>query len=694
MSRRAFREPVTSPRPRAALAMALLATATLAITGQIAAGALVAGVLAIGASLALREPPRPWQRSGWLLNAGLLAALGVGAALYARGALAVVALAHFAVLAQGLQLLDARPRRSEFLLVALALFQVVLAANLTDHVLFPLMLVAFTVATVWTLVVHTLRAEALEAGEPDAAPRAITRGLRSTVILASLLSVLLALVLFPVLPRIRTGAMLSAGLGSAVALSGFSDRVELGDLGRIRHDPQVVLRAQTLEGDGLAEAARYVRGLAFDHFDGRRWSVTPAGRTRVEGDAEIGVGLPAPRQGSRLVQRIAREPIEGGVLFAAGWPVGLRGALGRLERDAGGALYAHGTSFARVDYTVASRLVEPTDAELAADSAEPPPPGDARYLALPALSPAVAALAEEAVAGASGDAARARALERFLRERGRYTDHPTRHDPADPRSPLESFLTGEMAGHCEYFASAMTVLARSLGMPARIVNGFAGGSDNSVGGFTEFAQADAHAWVEIHFARAGWVRYDPTPPDLRLAGAAALRRAGGLAELASALELWWFRNVVDFDRGHQARAVRGLAERLRGWRRTDRGGARGAARPAGGLESVRLPFPAWVGLAGALAMGALLLALRPRRRRSGLPAPYASALRLLAALGLVREPATTARAFAAAAGGVLPPAAHEAFRALTEAYLRERFAGERDPGAEAALAALRDSLRR
>ena len=94
----------------------------------------------------------------------MIAALGV--ALWVRGAYATVALAHFAVLTQALQLLDARPRKSEFLLVALALFQVVLAANLTDSLLFPPLLVVFAVTAVWTLMVHTLRAEAIEAGEP------------------------------------------------------------------------------------------------------------------------------------------------------------------------------------------------------------------------------------------------------------------------------------------------------------------------------------------------------------------------------------------------------------------------------------------------------------------------------------------------------------------------------------------------
>jgi hypothetical protein len=248
VSRRTFREAVGAPRPRAAFAMVALATATLAITRQVEPAALAAAGAAIALSAARRDRPHAWQRAPLLLNAGLLAVVAVAAADWLRGGLGVVALAHFSVLAGGLQLLDARPRRSEFLLVALALFQVILAANLTDSAFFPLFLVAFTVATVWTLLVHTLRAEALEAGEPEAARRALSGGLRRTVTAASLGAVLLALALFPLLPRLRAGALLAGGLGQALPVSGFSDEVALGDLGRIRLDPQVAVRVETLRG--------------------------------------------------------------------------------------------------------------------------------------------------------------------------------------------------------------------------------------------------------------------------------------------------------------------------------------------------------------------------------------------------------------------------------------------------------------
>jgi transglutaminase-like putative cysteine protease len=691
VTRLEFRVAVSSPRPRSAIAMVALGSATLAVSGQIEALALVLTLAALGWAIARGTRPAPWQRSRWILN-GLLAACVVAAvALAQTGRAPIVALAHFALVVQALQLVDARPRRTEFLLVALAIFQVTLGANLTDSVLFPPLLVAFTVAAVWTLVVHTLRAEALEAGEPGAAQRALSRGLERTTLVASLCSVLLSLALFPLLPRVRSGAIFERGFGMQVATSGFSERVELGDIGRIRLDPTRVMRVTTLEGPTPGPSERYWRGLAFDRFDGRRWQVTPPGRLPVQGDPEIGVDLGGPRRrGSRVVQQIAREMIPSGVLFTPGLPAAFRGAVGRLERDANRSLHAPVATGKRVLYHVVAELTEPPEGDLTQDSVESPK-GDPRYLQLPPLDARIAALAEKITAGGASDAARVRAVESWLQTNGRYTDAPPHF--GDGRSPLEGFLLGTTEGHCEYFASAMVVLLRSVGLPARLVNGFAGGHSNALGGFLEVAQSDAHTWVEVPYRKAGWVRYDPTPADLRLAGAEALRDTAGWVDLASAVELWWFRNVVDFDRGHQARAMRSMWSAWHHWRK-------GEAPPEEfgndtPLSIVMPTAPLWVSGLVALAAAALGATLRRRRaqRRARLPAAYARALRLLARRGHVRGEAETARAFARAVAAGVPPAAADAFGHLTDAYLAERFGGMRPAAQAAELRALRDSLR-
>jgi transglutaminase-like putative cysteine protease len=693
MSRRTFRASLESPRPRSALALVALASLSLTLSGQIPlpilglqAGALIAAAL-------LRDAPHAWQQRALFLNLGLAASALLSLAEGLRGVPAAVALAQFALLASGLQVLDARPRRSEFLLVALALFQVVLASSLTDSLFFPPLLMAFLPTCVWTLLVHTLRSEALEAGDPAAAADAITPGLLGMTLAASALSVIVALVLFFLLPRMHEGLM-HGGRGTPDAMGGFSDRVDLGDLGRIRGDPTVVLRVETIAGEAPAPEGAYWRGLAFDRFDGRGWSITARERTHIDGDPNAGVALQFRREPPDLVQRILREPVASGVLFGAGDLVRVEGATGALERDANGGVYAPQSADGRVRYEVSTRAGLPTDEALAQDAAVAPRGGE-RFLALPTLPEAVPRLAHEIADPGANDLARARALEAWLRQNGRYSDTPPRESPADPRGPLERFLLGELRGHCEYFATAMVVMARSVGLPARLVNGFAGGHRNRVGDFVELTGSDAHAWAEVYFRDHGWVRFDPTPPDLRLAAASAapsLRER--LAEWRSALELLWFRNVVEFDRGRQVGAALGAWRTLRDW--LPRDGAQRAASPARDwLARLRAlpPLPLLALLAGIAGIAFLGGRWRALVQRPPIPPSYARALRLLARRGYERAPGRTPRAFAREIAAKLPASGAAAFMALTEAYLGERYGGRPASGGDAELRTLRDSLR-
>jgi transglutaminase-like putative cysteine protease len=690
MSRLAFRTGLEAPRPRSALILVALATGSLAASGEIAPAVLGLQALALGFAAWRRSAPFDWQRRAGVLNLGLVLCATIALGEVSRGAPASVALAALAVLASGLQLLDARPRRSEFLLVALALFQVVLASSLTDSLLFAPFLIAFLPTCVWTLLVHTLRSEALEAGDPAAAAAVLTPGLLGTTVAASLVSLVVALALFFVLPRLHEG-LLRSGAMPALSTAGFSERVSLGDLGRIRRDTTVMLRVRTIEGEAPPPAEAYYRGLAFDRFDGRSWSVSDPVRRIVDGEASRGLRLARTERPANLVQEILREPVVSGVLFEAGDPVALEGGTGRIERDANGGLYAPETAGDRVRYAIAVQDTLASEAALALDHAGVPS-SEGRYLALPPLSAEVTALAARIVAPARNDLERARAIERWLRRNGRYTDQPPPDDRNDPRSPIERFLLGELEAHCEYFASAMVVMARSQGLPARLANGFAGGRRNAVGDFVELVGSDAHAWVEIHFDRHGWVRFDPTPPDLRLAASAPPTLLDRIEDLRSALELLWFQHVVEFDRSKQFDAAIRTWKKLRTWLPAETTGKAATSGPAA-LERLRQLPVVWLVPAAAGALLLLLLRRRSAPTRADLPRRYAAALRLLARHGLVRRPAITPRGFAIEVGRRIERPGAEAFARLTEAYLASRWGGATNPERPEDLRSLRDSLR-
>jgi transglutaminase-like putative cysteine protease len=381
-------------------------------------------------------------------------------------------------------------------------------------------------------------------------------------------------------------------------------------------------------------------------------------------------------------------------MFAMGRPRSFQGTVRVLERDSSGGFYAAGQRDERIRYTVGSRTPEFPEDALRLDRAVPEPRQRGRNLQLPPMMLDVAGLAESIVADATNDADRVRAIERYLVINGKYTDEPPPPDPESDLTPIELFLQGGMAGHCEYFASSMVVLARALGIPARLVNGFAGGHANRFGGFLEVARADAHSWVEVHYEKAGWVRYDPTPPDLRARAEVALTFSEQMQELASAIELYWYQRVIGFDRSDQIHAVKSA---WLAWREArDPRKAAGAPRSKrgwGGIDYARLR-PWILPVLGAMAVGFGMARMRWRRgHAAGVPRVYREALRLLARRGLEREPQVTARAFARRVREETSENVSRAFDALTESYLSERFGGRRSPTAPDQLAALRNALK-
>ncbi len=118
-------------------------------------------------------------------------------------------------------------------------------------------------------------------------------------------------------------------------------------------------------------------------------------------------------------------------------------------------------------------------------------------------------LEREPLPALAGPEEKVQKLENWLKSNCQYTLDNTDVDRS--REPIMDFLIRRKKGHCEYFASALAVLARSLGLEAQIVIGFKGGVYNSFGDYFLVRQCDAHAWVEVYYTGKGWVSYDPTP---------------------------------------------------------------------------------------------------------------------------------------------------------------------------------------
>lgn len=182
-----------------------------------------------------------------------------------------------------------------------------------------------------------------------------------------------------------------------------------------------------------------------------------------------------------------------------------------------------------------------------------------------------------------------RFFERHLRSNYQYSTD--RFQPAPGEDPIEAFLLVHKTGHCEYFASALTALARSVGIEARVVTGFLTTERTGDGAFVA-RNAHAHAWVEAHVSPGLWMRFDASPPgDVAEAHSAPTGAVVAVKAAWRFMSDLWVRSVVSYDSASQSellgdrfnRAIDVASrkpltlESAGGWRGVLRAGAMGGA---------------------------------------------------------------------------------------------------------------------
>jgi transglutaminase-like putative cysteine protease len=143
--------------------------------------------------------------------------------------------------------------------------------------------------------------------------------------------------------------------------------------------------------------------------------------------------------------------------------------------------------------------------------------------------------------------------------------------PSGPGDPLVRWIGGREPGHCELYAGAFIMLARTAGFPARLISGFKGGSWNAYSNNLTVRNSNAHAWCEVWDGAGAWLRVDPTPGSAPVArtdepqGAAALaaRSDRSWSARLDSLRIFWYRRIVNFDRSNQLDTVRNVRNATR-----------------------------------------------------------------------------------------------------------------------------------
>jgi transglutaminase-like putative cysteine protease len=174
-----------------------------------------------------------------------------------------------------------------------------------------------------------------------------------------------------------------------------------------------------------------------------------------------------------------------------------------------------GATSRATSYRADSLVPVVNEERLQADGSDYPAWVRDRYLALPETVPErVLALARDLTATEPTPYGRARAIETYLRRFPYSLDVPL---PPAGQDVVDYFLFDLQKGYCGYYASAMTVLARAAGLPARLAEGYASGTYDWENARYVVTEADAHAWPEIYFPGHGWVRFEPTAGLPRIA---------------------------------------------------------------------------------------------------------------------------------------------------------------------------------
>jgi protein-glutamine gamma-glutamyltransferase len=657
----------------------------------------------------------------WVISHGL-AEGAPNPQLYA----ALLSAIHLLLFATIIRLYSARTNRDSAFLAVLAVASMLASAILTVETGFLVALAIFLVLSVSTFVALEMRRSGAGAVLPPLAPesamaRRLNRALGLTSICVATAVLVIGAVIFFLIPRYTRGYLSALNLQPAL-MTGFSDNVALGDIGQIQKNTSVVMRI-AIDGDANRAQDVHWRGIALTTFDGKRWFTPTRDEDEVfanpEGDYQLGSPELTRGRFYPLHYTVLMEPIATDAIFLAPRAQSVRGRFGEeatrpdglprrsyLLIDQTSSLFNAEHNDIKIRYEGRSLLPATPPADLRQSSGDYPQ-GAQIYLQLPPLDPRVRALAQKITAEANNEYDKAAGIQKYLIAHYAYTldlSGPPTNDP------LAHFLFERRAGNCEYFASAMTVILRTVGVPARYVTGFLPGEYNDVGGDYIVRESDAHAWVEVYFPDYGWITFDPTPPGNN--------QRNGLLNSLNLYWDWfqfaWGEWVINYDFSHQVTMGQNLQKSSRNWgdrardiyREKEHAAMRKLLALDHRLESSKYALP------GALiVLLGMLLALRGRtmiryaatrlslraRRGGHLTAnlaalEYNEMLRLLEKRGWTKLPSQTPLefAFALPAGDLSAP-----IMQLTELYQSTRFGGHpaRVEQMSSLLHSLRESLR-
>lgn len=488
-----------------------------------------------------------------------------------------------------------------------------------------------------------------------------------SALLFSAMAALLAIPLFPLIPRAKTPFVRGIGAEVPSASTGLSDSIDFSQNRSISDNPQTIARVWMSQETIPFFTPLRLRGVVYEVFAEGEWrgrELDRPGHLSSRGGT-FSVADPEGFSRTATVQQKALRTGSQRLLLPVGTYrlAGLNNLSERQFHD----------SYSTTDLRDGTSV----NFEVAMARHVRRPGVTVRPIEM-TISPEVAVLARS-IAGQdlTSVVASASRIERYLAQNYRYVPDPASLGRA---VSVEDFLLKVKTGHCEYFAAGMVELMTSLGFPARIAAGFYGGELNPLTGYFIVRLQDAHAWVEV-FDGEKWITFDPTPSSLRPGNSRSGLLKAYMNAISDSMNYFWDRYVLTFGLADQLQL---LTEAIRNLEQT---GTAVAASGRAVAALMRRPRTWLVLLSIALAPFMFMAIVRLRR------SPYDELMARLQTLGIPTGPSYTDQELLRRLQETLPELAAAA-EPIFSLHLRERFsarpvtASDRD-AARRAIARLR-----
>ncbi|MDF1808454.1 MAG: DUF3488 and transglutaminase-like domain-containing protein [Phycisphaerales bacterium] len=515
------------------------------------------------------RPQQPAPRIA--INSFLLLVIAIAGIELLRVGVGVSSFAEFAALLLIVKMLDLRDPRDEGQILVLSV-AILIAAVLTSNTLMTGFLTVIVIILIMRAVVlfqiHSVLA--LAKNDEEIINKKARVDFRSMLIATGFICAVIGSVVFVILPR-NIGMQPFGQWGdSGGSVSGFSDSVELGRPGLISQSstPVLDLLATDTDGQNIGSSnspAIYLRGAVLNNYTDGNWEsslsmrnplsnrirLVPANTSLVsrndvadrEWDRQLDISVRSTGSGQRLLFspwktvefRTGSEPMRIGLSFERG--LFLRDGIG-----------------GRIDYVARSKNVEFNDIDFSSFSSR-------NEVLDTIVEPEVAQLARDIVSQGgvnpdplirpiANDQAAIRLIENHLRTQYSYTldSQPV----PNGEDATKWFLFERKTGHCEYYASALTLMSRSIGIPARLITGYVASDFNEVTGQYVVRESNAHAWIEAEIAPGEWRTFDGTPPqDFHQLHQPDPTFWRSVTKMYESLEFLWVRSVVAYDSDSQ-----------------------------------------------------------------------------------------------------------------------------------------------